>query len=149
MDYGGPIRDCSTLGAPQPYEAAAAIHVAYSVCGNRGTEALTSTRLAIMTSAARNVLHFHIFWDGSRGVLNDFLEPFASFASGSNLRAFLSFYAIDASASFQKFFALCSMNRLLLARMIPHIPRVIYLVGSLGSQPSCQVGQGRGEGRRE
>jgi lipopolysaccharide biosynthesis glycosyltransferase len=80
-----------------------------------------------MSSAGRNILHIHIFWDGTKEVMCEFLEPISIYASHSGLSVYLSFYIIDAKAPFQQFFALCSMNRLLLAKMVPHLSRIIYL----------------------
>ena len=119
--------NCASRGAPSAYDPSAVVHVAYSVCGNRGTEALLAVENAIMSSGSRNVLHIHVFWDATAEVMCEFVEPISKYAADSDLSAYLSFYTINSKDPFQQFFALCSMNRLLLAKMIPHVPRVIYL----------------------
>jgi len=105
------------------------IHIALSVCGDRGYEALISLKSALLLMNSVSTYEFHIFTDGSLLVETAFskhVKKANQFHSGhENVR--YKFYEIDMSNEIQSLFRPCSANRLIMPEQLHNISQFIYV----------------------
>ena len=121
--------------ASPPDEKSFIVHIAMSVCGDRGSEALVSLKSAVLLMNVKNVYAISIFTDGSHAVERAFSQHVRAYNKSlgeakKNKNVQFYFYKIDMSTEIQFLFRRCSANRLIIPLELAKLqvsPKYIYV----------------------
>ena len=106
----------------------ATIHIAMSICGDRGYEALISLKSAVLLTNSASNYEFHFFTDGSLAVEGAFSKQVKAHQKhGDNKNVNYKFYSVDTRNEIQSLFRPCSANRLIIAQELNQVSHFIYV----------------------